>query len=114
MHYNEYRVLKRLYDLSPTMRDDQTYPQHFMSEIQSKHLTEKYILGTLHYCPKEYVTLLFGGPLGKTIHTASITVQGVYAVEHYYWDVILNFIKSMLVPAIVSALVSFLFSVYTS
>lgn len=96
MHYNEYRVLKRLYDLSPTMRDDQTYPQHFVSDIQSKHLTEEYILGTLHNCPKEYVALLFGGTLGKTIHTASITVQGVYAVKHYFQNKVLYFIKIFL------------------
>ena len=108
MTYNQYKLLKGLYDLNPKMNDEQKYSLHFVSDIEKKtKMSTEDILAVA----KELEQLGFvnlgqnkedAKERGGYIHLIRITYSGVVAQKKYISNTALSWLRNIVIPAIVS------------
>ena len=114
MKYKEYRFLKKLYELSPQIDDEQKYKSYFVNTVQDK--TKLSIDDVLSLATKlsqdEFVSICKnkeGAPeRSGYIHLMRITYKGVSAMKEYKTETIWNILRNIIIPAIVSIIVSFI------
>lgn len=112
MNYREYCYLKKLYELSPKMQDDQKYSMHFVSDVEkaTEYTKDDVLTLALDLAKKDYVKLGQNKEDAKErsgyIHTICITYRGVFAMKKYKSDKVWSMIRNIIIPAVVSIIVS--------
>ncbi|HZJ77127.1 MAG TPA: hypothetical protein VFC70_05395 [Oscillospiraceae bacterium] len=109
MTCREYRFLKKLYNASKEIDDNQKYKSHFVDDVARIIGLDKVdVLAIAKKLGMEnYVSLIKNREdCGGYIHCISITYSGVSAMRHYYENIILKVFWSILMPAVISLICS--------
>ena len=106
MKYREYKFLKKLYKIAPQMDEKQNYKSHDIDEIvKYSDFNTTDVLTLVKALEKfDFVSTLDN--TNGYIYMAAITYSGVSAMKHYYKDIIMKVIWSIIIPAIISLIVS--------
>jgi hypothetical protein len=102
----EYCFLKKLYNISPEVNENHNYKHHFINDIiEPIGKDEKSILALSKRLEEIGYVLLLDNIKGH-VYTVAITHPGVYAITHYYRDIVGKIVWSILIPAVVSVICS--------
>ena len=112
MKYKEYKYLKELYELNPTMNAEQKYEMHFMCEVEKKtEYSEDVALAIAsNLSDAGFVDLAKNKDDAKErpgyVHLVRITYKGVLAMKEYPMNVFMSALRSVVIPAVVYIIVS--------
>lgn len=102
MKYREYKFLKKLYEKDPKIGKNQKYKPYFIDDIEDKNFSKDDIIAICEEYP-EYVNIVKNKEeYGGYIHCIGITCRGVSAFKHYKQELILGWMKNLVIPAMVS------------
>ena len=112
MTYNQYRLLKGLLELNPKMNDEQKYSLHFISDVEKE---AKMPTDTVLAVAKELEQLGFvelaqnrkdATERSGYIHLIRITYSGAVAKKNYIANIVLSWLRNIIIPAAVSIVCS--------
>lgn len=112
MTYNQYKLLKSLFDLDHKMNDEQKYSLHFISDVEKKtKMSTEDVLAVANELEKlGFVNLARNKQDAKErggyIHLIRITYNGVVAQKNYISNTALSCLRNIVIPAVVSIVCS--------